>query len=328
LSVRVRAGSRIHISLADMGFVSPRAFGGVGFMLDRIAADVELRRAPTMAFAGATELDEACKAELAALVASLAKAHGQPVETIVHGHALQHVGLGTKTALKLAVVSAYHRLVGAPANRAAQQRLSGRGGASGIGIHGFFAGGVLWDAGKPTEAVDALLPSGAGPATSTPVLMMRLPFPSSWRIGLCLPRAERSHGKDERRFFEANTPIPRDEALETMAQLYHGVLPAFRQVDLALLASSLAEVSRTGFKRLEIERCGSAASKLLGDLNAKGYAAGMSSMGPLVYVILAAGDETAAADDIAGMCAVHGANWLGTYRGLNRGADASQVVTV
>src|SRR5690606_33958207 len=173
--------------------------------------------------------------ELAALVASLSEAEGQPFETIVHGHAMQHVGLGTKTALKLAVVSAYHRLLEMCVDRAVQQRLSGRGGASGIGIHGFFEGGVLWDAGKPAQAVEALLPSGAALAKSTPTLMMRQPFPSPWRVGLCLPRAERSHGMDERRFFEAHTPIPRNEALETMALLYHGVLPAFRQVDLALL---------------------------------------------------------------------------------------------
>jgi beta-ribofuranosylaminobenzene 5'-phosphate synthase len=319
LSVRVQAGSRIHIALADVGFASPRAFGGVGFMLDRTAADVELRRAQTTALVGTADLDKECNLELAALLASLAEADSQPVKMIVHAHALQHVGLGTKTALKLAVVSAYHRLFEKPTDRTAQQRLSGRGGASGIGVHGFFEGGVLWDAGKPAEAVEALLPSGAGFAMSTPTLMMRLPFPSSWRVGLCLPCANRSHGKDERRFFEANTPIPRDEALETMALLYHGVLPAFRQADLALLASSLATVSQTGFKRLEMERCGAAVSKLLGDLRAKGYAAGMSSMGPLVYVIFATGDDRAVAE-IEGTCAVHDAEWLGTCRGLNRGA--------
>jgi beta-ribofuranosylaminobenzene 5'-phosphate synthase len=239
-------------------------------MIDRTAADVELRRAPTTRFVGTADLDEACNSELAALVASLAEADDQSVETIVHSHALQHVGLGTKTALKLAVVSAYHRLVKRSADRASQQRLSGRGGASGIGIHGFFEGGVLWDAGKPAEAVESLLPSSAGLAKSTPMLMMRQPFPSPWRVGLCLPRAERSHGMDERRFFEAHTPIPRNEALETMALLYHGVLPAFRQVDLARLASALTAVSQIGFKRLEVERCGTEVLNLLGGLGAKG----------------------------------------------------------
>lgn len=325
MSIRVRAGSRIHIALADMGFASPRAFGGVGFMIDFVAADVELRRAQTTAIVGTANLDEACNSELASLVASLNEADGQPVEMIVHGHAMQHVGLGTKTALKLAVVSAYHRLLETSADRAAQQRLSGRGGASGIGIHGFFEGGVLWDAGKPAEAVKALLPSGAGLAKSTPTLMMRQPFPSSWRVGLCLPPAELSHGEEERRFFETHTPIVRNEALETMALLYHGVLPAFRQADLALLASSLTAVSQTGFKRLEIERCGATAANLLGDLGAKGYAAGMSSMGPLVYVIVSDGDERAA-DEIAEACAAHDAEWLGTCSGLNRGASIDKVV--
>jgi beta-ribofuranosylaminobenzene 5'-phosphate synthase len=302
-----------------MGFASPRAFGGVGFMVDRTAADVELRRASTTAFVGIDALDEACTSELAALVASLTEANGEDVETIVHCHTLQHVGLGTKTALKLAVVAAYHRLFEMPADREAQQRLTGRGGASGIGIHGFFEGGVLWDAGRPSDEVEVLRPSGAGFAKSTSPLMMRQSFPSSWRIGLCLPSAARSHGEDERRFFEAHTPIPRNQALETMALLYHGVLPAFRQEDLALLASSLAAVSQIGFKRIEIERCGAAAMNLLGDLGAKGYAAGMSSMGPLVYVIIAAGNERAA-DEIAKICAVHDVEWLGTFNGLNRGA--------
>lgn len=295
-------------------------------MLNRTAADVELRRAPTNGFVGTSDLDQTCTSELAALVAYLAEADGQPVETIVHGHALQHVGLGTKTALKLAVVAAYKRLVRTPADRDLQQRLSGRGGASGIGIHGFFEGGVLWDAGKPAEAVQALLPSGAGFARSTPMLMMRQPFPSSWLVGLCLPRAARTYGEDERRFFEACTPIPRHEALETMAQLYHGVLPAFRQSDLALLASSLTAVSQTGFKRLEIEHCGAAVMDLLGDLRERGYAAGMSSMGPLIYVVFAAGDERAA-DEIAARCAVYDAEWLGTCSGLNHGASIDEVAT-
>ena len=155
--------------------------------------------------------------------------------------------------------------------------------------------------------------------------MMRQQFPLSWRIGLCLTRAERSHGIDERHFFEANTPIPRYEALETMALLYHGVLPAFRQGDLDLLASSLAAVSRIGFKRLEIDRCGAPTSNLLGDLSSKGYAAGMSSMGPLIFAIYADNDEQAI-EAIKEACAIHDAEWLGTCRGLNEGASIRCVV--
>lgn len=319
VSIRVSAGSRIHIALADMGFASPRAFGGVGFMLDKIAADVELRRAPVTSLEGVSDLDQACQMELATLIETVSEAMGVPVEVVVHDHALQHVGLGTKTALKLAIISGYHRLIGLPSDQAEQQRLSGRGGASGIGIHGFFEGGVLWDAGKSAEETDHLLPSGARQGASAPVLMLRLPFPTSWRVGLCLPSAELSYGLNELRFFEENAPIARAEALETMALLYHGVLPAFRLESLGMLASSLASVSRTGFKRLEIERCGKNVIDLLGALRAKGYPAGMSSMGPLVYVIFAAGDARAGAE-LQELCSAHDSRWLGCHSGLNHGA--------
>ncbi|MDZ5698697.1 beta-ribofuranosylaminobenzene 5'-phosphate synthase family protein [Chelativorans sp. M5D2P16] len=323
MAVRVSAGSRIHIALADMGFASPRAFGGVGFMLDKIAADVELRCAPVVSLEGATDLDKPCQFELTALLETLAEAGKRPVRAIIHSHAIQHIGLGTKTALKLAVISAYHHLVELPGGRAEQQSLSGRGGASGIGIHGFFEGGVLWDAGRPAEEIDHLLPSGARPATSTPVLMLRLTFPTSWRVGLCLPKAELSHGLEEQRFFEENAPIAPGDALETMALLYHGILPAFRLENLKLLASSLASISCKGFKRLEIERCGENVVELLGDLRAKGYAASMSSMGPLVYVIFAASDTRAAAE-LRALCVAHNAHWLGCHSGLNCGARASR----
>ena len=157
-----------------------------------------------------------------------------------------------------------------------------------------------------------------------PVLMMRQPFPRSWRVGLCLPDAELSHGENERRFFEANAPVMRGDALETMALLYHGVLPAFRLENIGLLATSLAAISRTGFKRLEVKRCGDKVVNVLGDLSAHDYAAGMSSMGPLVYVIFAADDDRACAE-IEALCVARGAEWLGTCRGLNRGASIRQV---
>ena len=217
----------------------------------------------------------------------------------------------------------YHLRVSAsgriPRDRTAEQSLSGRGGASGIGIHGFYVGGVLCDAGRANDHIDRLLPSGAGPATSLPLLMFRQPFPASWRVGLCLPGAELSHGLDERRFFEMNAPVPRIEALETMAILYHGLMPAFRLQSLELLASTLMSISNVGFKRLEIERCGENVINLLGDLLGKGYAAGMSSMGPLVYVIFATDDERASVE-LQELCAARNARWLGCHSGLNRGA--------
>ena len=308
-----------------MGFASPRVFGGVGFMLDRVAADVELAPAVTTTLVGAGRLDAVCQAEVESLLETLAGADGQHARAVVHAHASQHVGLGTKTALKLAVIAAYDHLFGRSRTREDQQRLSSRGGASGIGVHGFFEGGVLWDAGHRAATVSSLLPSSCGAGAAPPVLMMRQCFPSAWRVALCLPEAELSHGADERRFFETQAPIPRLEALETMALLYHGVLPAFRLDDLRLLAESLSGLGQVGFKRREIDRCGDVVSSLLGELHAKGYAAGMSSMGPLVYVVIA-GDNPAAAAAVEAIGTAHGAAWLGIHAGQNRAASVRRTV--
>jgi beta-ribofuranosylaminobenzene 5'-phosphate synthase len=327
LSVRVVAGSRIHISLADMGFASPRSFGGVGFMLDKPAADVELRHSASTLLIGAKDLDQACQAELAALLMSLTGDGGSPVQVVINGHGLQHVGLGTKTSLKLAVIAGYNHLDRAELARARQQSISGRGGASGIGIHGFFEGGVLWDAGRSVDEVNHLLPSGAKPAACAPLLMLRQAFPDVWRVALCLPSAELSHGVDEQRFFEANAPIARTEALETMALLYHGVLPGFRLAHLEILATALTSLSKTGFKRIEIERCGKNVVCFLEDLWAKGYAAGMSSMGPLIYVIVST-DDHRAAEDIEAICLMRNAKWLGYHSGLNHGAKIYDMVVL
>jgi beta-ribofuranosylaminobenzene 5'-phosphate synthase len=288
-------------------------------MLDRIAADVELAPAATIALVGADALDAACQAEVETLLHTLAGGEGRYVQAVVRAHAPQHVGLGTKTALKLAVIAAHDQLFGTGSTREDQLRLSGRGGASGIGVHGFFEGGVLWDAGQPAATVSSLLPSSSGARATPPVLMMRQHFPSAWQVVLCLPEAKLSHGADERQFFERQTPIPRTEALETMALLHHGVLPAFKLADLGLLAASLVGIGQVGFKRREIDRCGSPASGLLGELHEKGYAAGMSSMGPLVYVVVA-GDDPATAADVAAIFTAHGAAWLGIHAGQNRGA--------
>jgi len=134
-----------------------------------------------------------------------------------------------------------------------------------------------------------------------------------------MPAATSIHGIDERRFFEQNAPIETESSLRAMAFLYHGVLPAFRAIDLPRLASALADLAAEGFKRLEIERYGKVVARLLSYLHRKGFAAGMSSMGPLVYVIFDV-ENNVAETEIRSICSVSDTEWLGSYTGLNRSA--------
>jgi beta-ribofuranosylaminobenzene 5'-phosphate synthase len=93
-------------------------------------------------------------------------------------------------------------------------------------------------------------------------------------------------GDDEVAFFNENAPVPKGEALETMAILYHGVLPSFMLADYEALCSALRSLHHVGFKMRELQRCSTRTQSCLAALLDHGLAAGMSSVGPLLYIIL------------------------------------------
>ena len=75
-----------------------------------------------------------------------------------------------------------------------------------------------------------------------------------------------------------------------MAALYHGVIPALRLANLSALAAALREIHEVGFKARELRARPAQVSSMLLELQALGLAAGMSSIGPLVYVIIGTDD--------------------------------------
>ncbi len=317
--IEVKAGARIHIALADMALVSPRAFGGVGFMIDFPAVRLQVQAARSLELRGIETLDDPAQTECYRLGESIINKRNVGATITILQHPPQHVGFGTKTALRLSLIAGLHTLLGIKRNIVHEQHLSRRGGASGIGVHGFYEGGMIWDAGHPRETVHTLLPSSARKPKNVPPLKLRIPFPKRWRVGLCLPEGGPIAGPRERAFFEAASPVEASEVMRAMAVLYHGVLPAFRLCDLKALRAALSSVNATGFKALEINLRGVQVKNILGALNEGGYAAGMSSLGPLVYVVF---DESAngQVEQLRLMCESNDAKWLGVARGLNQGA--------
>jgi beta-ribofuranosylaminobenzene 5'-phosphate synthase len=200
------------------------------------------------------------------------------------------------------------------------QNLSGRGAASGVGIHSFFTGGVIWDVGHRADAARQLLPSGSTTGTGIAPLATRMPFPGAWRVMLLLPAERPMTGQEEIKFFVENAPVPKVEALSTMAALYHGVLPAILLGDYSALASALAEVHRVGFKARELGRWSPQLQMVLATLSKDGFAAGLSSVGPLIYVILP-DDDPVAIDSVRTICASLTTRMLTTVRGWNSGYE-------
>ncbi|MBI1902764.1 MAG: hypothetical protein HYS13_16830 [Planctomycetia bacterium] len=165
----------------------------------------------------------------------------------------QHTGLGVGTALGLAVATALASSPsplavegwggGSSASRATRNtaasihqpdlapaflaRSVGRGARSAIGVHGFFHGGLIVDAGK--RSADEL---GA--------LAARVEVPDRWRILLLCPQgATGLSGREEREAFEALPPVPESTTAQLCRLALLDILPAAREDDFPAFASAL-----------------------------------------------------------------------------------------
>jgi beta-ribofuranosylaminobenzene 5'-phosphate synthase len=322
--MHIIARPRIHVSLADMGFASLRAFGGVGFSIEQPLTVFQFEYYSGIEIDGLEVLDEEGRADLAQVIERMTNDRAElHFRAVLKAAPPQHVGFGSKTALALALIAGVNAFGSIGWSAEQMQKLSGRGAASGVGIHSFFSGGVIWDVGHRADAARQLLPSGSTTVTGIPPLGAHIPFPSAWRVLLLLPVERPMTGEEEMKFFVENAPVPRIEALSTMAALYHGVLPAILLADYNALASALAEVHRLGFKARELGRWSPQLQMALAALSKGGFAAGLSSVGPLIYVILPE-DDPAAIDNVRGICAGVTTRMLNVVRGWNSGYEVRE----
>jgi beta-ribofuranosylaminobenzene 5'-phosphate synthase len=144
-------------------------------------------------------------------------------------------------------------------------------------------------------------------------------FHQAGRFSISTPTGPGFFGPVEADFFLQNTPIPRQEGLDLLGILCHGVIPAFVIGDLGLLRSSLRDLAHVGFKRIEIAARGQPVVSALADLLEVGLvAAGMSSTGPMMYAIVQDGDR-AAISWIEQIASRHGLALRGPYDPCNHG---------
>ena len=229
-----------------------------------------------------------------------------------------HVGLGTKTALLLAALAAIDAVLDCGFSREDMIGLAGRGGASGVGVNAFFTGGYVLDGGHPNAAVPTYLPSALRPTATPPPILSRLDIPPAWRFLLILPPGARLHGESERRMFLDETPLSAWETHEAACLHLLGVAAAVATNDLDSLGTALARLQEIGFKKREIRRQASTVPSVLRLCRSMEIAAGMSSLGPLVYAVGSESDTTRL-KALADAATRSGNRILGIFRGSNGG---------
>lgn len=166
VSFEITTGARLHLGLLD----TAAPFGGVGAMLDGPATRVRVRPAPCFGACGPAADRVVQVAQRFAAHFGLSELPGCAVEVVQRP--TPHTGLGSGTQLAMAVAEAICLFSQRrPERLPLAVDIAGRGLRSAVGCHGYFEGGLIYEA-----AVDP-------PAPLNP-LRCRIELPTDWRVVL------------------------------------------------------------------------------------------------------------------------------------------------
>lgn len=292
-NIEIHAPARIHISLVCMGDNEFRSNGGAGFAIQgydtKISAfpsdNVKLSISETVV--QGSSLREKVN-DLENYLSKLCKLKKfKPVEIVVQDIPPRNSGFGTGTSLELSCIESIFLLNGIDYTSTDVVIASRRGGTSGVGVHTYFEGGFVIDLGhKPQER---FLPSSLGRFSERPpVKLGRWQLPD-WKIGIFLRESEKliSHQSDEIEFFKKCSNLSLSEMSAVCFYFMFGLVPGLLEEDIEKFSSAINSIQETTWKRLELEQYGSAIFSLRSEILKNGaLAVGMSSMGPLLYLLV------------------------------------------
>lgn len=274
----ITARYRIHINSIDLNGTSQRCCGGIGFAVQQPA--LRLRIETSSANRMITSHGAEAK-EYLARVRAVERFHQQlRVEEI---EAVRpHIGLGSFTQLKLAVLKAVRTYKGQYLNEASIPAELRIGTTSGVGLGTFLYGGFILDGGYRVGRGLQKTINGEAAGKPAPVLA-RYSLPQDWGVLLALPKTLQSlSGSWEEEFFDSITPIPQNETREIAYRILLGILPAIREADYDGFVESIKLVCQLGAKPHELRLNPSCIPIVKALESAFGFG-GISSLGPACY---------------------------------------------
>lgn len=278
--VSVKAFARLHFGLANLSALGGRVNGGAGLMIQPSNVEVVVQRD-----ADVTVTPSDFQRDVEFVVRALGTS--MPGRVSVHlGSSMRwHYGMGLHTQLLLALATALSIYHGIPADPSTLGQRVLRGGTSGIGVHGFWNGGVLVDGGRRRlSGLESIQPSSSIVAPQQTPLVFRvdsLPFKTvvvharNWPLVF---------GKLEERLFSDLTPIPPNDANRVARLIFQDLASATATGDFSAFCEALEEIQTCGFKQREIAYRGASAQSVAMTMRKAGLnGVGMSSWGPTWY---------------------------------------------
>jgi len=275
-SVEAAVPARLHLGFFDLDGGLGRRWGSLGITLDGIETRLTAEAAEAIAASGPSADRAADFARR--LVSGLGLSGGAKIT--IHEAIPEHAGLGSGTALGLAVGSAVAALYGLEPNARSIAAMLDRGARSGIGIGAFEQGGVLVDGGR--------LDGSNAPAP----IVSRMEFPEGWRIVLVTDASARGlHGRAETDAFRKLPPFAPDLSAHLCRLVLMAALPALAECDLDRFAAAVAEIQTIVGDHFAPAQGGRYASAAVADVlewfKAEGCTGvGQSSWGPTGFILV------------------------------------------
>jgi beta-ribofuranosylaminobenzene 5'-phosphate synthase len=202
----------------------------------------------------------------------------------ISGKTLSHFGFGCSTSIRMASIEGISLLLGLKLSHQEMIHLSRRGGTSGIGVHGYFKGGLIFDIGHAASENSTHLPSRSKEFKQNyPLLFNKIDLPN-WEVGLLIPKnLEPISHDNEKIFFEKNCPISSEAVYQTTYHAVFGVCAAIKSKNKEHFHKAIMNIQKQEWKKKEWELYPSlpVLKNKLYEFGTK--AVGISSLGPSLY---------------------------------------------
>ncbi|WP_419204690.1 beta-ribofuranosylaminobenzene 5'-phosphate synthase family protein [Bordetella trematum] len=285
LIVRVSIPSRVHLTLIDLGLTGYRRNGGVGFGIAEPRSTLAFAAHPTIDLRVLTSCGY-LPAEMTSLTKRLE--HFMEQRQFAQGLCLaevqlpeRHAGFGTGTAVALASLESLFLLNELSVSPEFLRAHCGRGGASGIGLSTYFAGGFIFDAGRRFNPAPIVGSDASDEVDEPPLEMARVDM-ADWPMGVLIPPGVSAISlEQERAFFSQRLPLPAVDVFEITYHALFGVLTAVKSGNYDAFCEAINALQRCAWKSAEIGLYGETVRACAGHLASFGCdAVAMSSIGP------------------------------------------------
>ena len=240
----------MHFGLISMSNDLPRKFGGVGLSIPEIGGFCEITPQKKRGIY-INDLYSEKFSVFAEKVSSFVNTELKPISISLNYP--KHCGFGTGTQIRFGIIDVISSDAGVRLSHNERIELSGRGGASGIGINGWKKEGFIFDLGRPNVISTMFAPSSKLNGASDHIYLPTVKC--KWDILVAIPKNYIGlHGKEELKVFKEICPIPKQASINSGYEAIFGLYPAIIEENYDNFIESLSKFQSLKWKTEVLER--------------------------------------------------------------------------